>query len=160
MEPVRVRAARADDVPNLIRITLEVFLADQAVHIDDPLDPVFVHAFTRELVGRVWSRMWVAERRDLPLGVMYVEGAKVEALNVVSAARRQGVGRALMAQAEAGMIAAGHAVAAIDTQEANAPARAFYAALGYGVARRWLMEGFTPHPIPMVTMTKDLPCRV
>lgn len=162
MQPVRIRAARADDAAILTRITLEVFLSDQARYIEYPLDPEFVRSFTQDLVGKAWERMWIAEHADRSLGVngatgvMYVEGAKVEALNVVPAARRRGVGSALMARAEAGMIVAGLAEAAIDTQEANAPARAFYSALGYGVVRRWLMTGFTPRPIPMVTMTREL----
>lgn len=69
----------------------------------------------------------------VPVGAWYVD-----ALAVAPSARRTGVARALLADAEASARAAGARVLALDTTLENAPARALYESAGFepGAERR------------------------
>jgi GNAT superfamily N-acetyltransferase len=79
-------------------------------------------------------------------GMAYVEADKIEAVNVLREFQRNGVGRALMAWAQSRVREIGHALATVETQEANAPA--FCESLGYRVTRHWGADGLyrRPHP--------------
>ncbi|HEY3243246.1 MAG TPA: GNAT family N-acetyltransferase [Phycisphaerae bacterium] len=153
--PVVTRAEESDR-QLLESILAEVFLADHAPYIPEPLDRDSVAAYSRDLVSRCWQRMALARVDDQTVGMAYVEGDKVEALNIAAGWKRRGVGAALLRWAEGNITASGHRVALVDTQSANAPARAFYETMGYHVIRHWPLTAFTAVPIPMVTMSKSL----
>lgn len=102
-------------------------------------------AFT---VPRPWSADEITALLDAP-GVILVarsEGfalirvaageAELLTLAVVPRARRRGLGRALLAEAEARAAAAGAAEIFLEVTEDNAAARALYAAAGYTQAGR------------------------
>ena len=78
------------------------------------------------------------------LGRMAADEAEILALAVVPARRRQGLGRTLLAAAEASMLAAGGRVVFLEVACTNAPARALYAAAGYreiGRRTRYYRDG-------------------
>src|SRR5262245_61063888 len=101
MRAVQVRAADFGDRAELAAIMAEVFLADQARYVPEPLDPDFVRRYSEDLAARPWAAMALATVDGRAAGMTYVEGAKIEALNVVGDWRRCGVGSALLAWAEA-----------------------------------------------------------
>ena len=70
--------------------------------------------------------LWVAERDGAPAGFMALSPGWIEQLHVAPAAQRRGVGRELVEHARARMDDI-----RLHTHQANAPARAFYAALGF-----------------------------
>ena len=152
MAAIQVRAASEDDIPALERIMRETFLADQTRYIPEAVDPASIAAFTADLVSRRWRAMALAELGGEPVGALYAEGNKIEAVNVLPSHQRRGVGTALMDWIEPHLRDAGFADVSLDTQEANLPARAFYEGRGYVDIRRWLQKAFTKTPIPTVTM--------
>lgn len=101
----------------------------------------FAHPWSRELVEReldhAWSRLLLAE--DGPGGpvvgyiVFWIVHDEVHVLNVATsvAARRRGVGRALMVEAEEEGRRRGARLSTLEVRRSNAPAIALYLALGY-----------------------------
>ena len=156
MSGITIRAATEADLAALERVLVEAFLADHTRYIPEAVDPRIVRAFGADLVGQRWAAMALAQVGGEPVGMLYVEGPRIEAINILPAFQRRGIGTALMDWAEPRMAAAGVMEGTLDTQEANAPARAFYAARGYRVVRCWLQSAFTKVPIPTVTMAKRL----
>lgn len=78
------------------------------------------------------------------LGRMAADEAEILALAVVPALRRQGLGRTLLAAAEASMRAAGGRVVFLEVACTNTAARALYAAAGYreiGRRTRYYRDG-------------------
>ncbi|MBN1401540.1 MAG: GNAT family N-acetyltransferase, partial [Anaerolineae bacterium] len=88
-----------------------------------------------QLLGFV--NAWLRQARDIPIlrPRRYVE---IENLAVSHAARRQGVGRALMEAVLAWARGQGAQQIELTVWEFNAGARAFYEALGYATASRRL----------------------
>lgn len=100
------------------------------------LTPAALAKRLREQPGRAYVRdkgeaFVVAAEAGEILGMVHWDGDFIHALHVRPAAQRRGVGRALLAYAEAEIAAAGHAQARLDTDTFNAQSRAFYAGLGY-----------------------------
>ena len=101
----------------------------------------FLHPWSRELVEReldhAWSRLLLAE--DGPGGavvgyiVFWIVHDEVHVLNVASAvaARRRGVGRALMIAAEEEGRRRGARLSTLEVRRSNTPAISLYIALGY-----------------------------
>jgi len=101
----------------------------------------FLHPWSRELVEReldhAWSRLLLAE--DGPGGavvgyiVFWIVHDEVHVLNVASAvaARRRGVGRALMIAAEEEGRRRGARLSTLEVRRSNTPAISLYLALGY-----------------------------
>ncbi|HEX3917677.1 MAG TPA: GNAT family N-acetyltransferase [Caulobacteraceae bacterium] len=79
----------------------------------------------------------VAERGGEVVGLVHWEGDFVNALHVLGAHARSGVGAALMDHAEAQIAAAGFPSARLETDTFNARSQAFYAARGYVEAGRY-----------------------
>lgn len=78
------------------------------------------------------------------LGRMAADEAEILALAVVPALRRQGLGRELLAAAEAHVRASGGRVVYLEVAAGNAAARALYAAAGYreiGRRSRYYRDG-------------------
>jgi ribosomal-protein-alanine N-acetyltransferase len=101
----------------------------------------FLHPWSRELVEReldhTWSRLLLAEEGPggavLGYIVFWIVHDEVHVLNVATAvaARRRGVGRALMVAAEEEGRRRGARLATLEVRRSNAPAIALYLALGY-----------------------------
>jgi [ribosomal protein S18]-alanine N-acetyltransferase len=101
----------------------------------------FLHPWSRELVEREldhsWSRLLLAE--EGPGGavvgyiVFWIVHDEVHVLNVATslAARRRGVGRALMAASEEEGRRLGARVSTLEVRRSNAAAIALYLAIGY-----------------------------
>jgi ribosomal-protein-alanine N-acetyltransferase len=101
----------------------------------------FLHPWSRELVERelehTWSRLLLAE--DGPGGavvgyiVFWIVHDEVHVLNVATslAARRRGVGRALMEAAEEEGRRLGARLSTLEVRRSNSAAIALYLALGY-----------------------------
>jgi ribosomal-protein-alanine N-acetyltransferase len=101
----------------------------------------FLHPWSRVLVEReldhAWSRLLLAE--ETPGGavlgyiVFWIVHDEVHVLNVATAvaARRRGVGRALMVAAEEEGLRRGARLSTLEVRRSNAPAIALYLALGY-----------------------------
>jgi len=89
-----------------------------------PVDEVERHL--RETVLPRWA-VTVAEAGDTVVGFMALDGGRVDGLYLAAAARRQGIGSALIAAAKA----ASPAGLTLRTFVANEAARAFYAAQGF-----------------------------
>ena len=101
----------------------------------------FLHPWSRELVEReldhAWSRLLLAE--DGPGGavvgyiVFWIVHDEVHVLNVATslAARRRGVGRALMVASEEEGRRLGARLSTLEVRRSNAAAIALYLALGY-----------------------------
>ncbi len=119
------RRATIDDVDRVVEIEREGFL----------------HPWSRELIerelGHVWSQLVVAEER--PGGaivgyiVFWLVHDEVHVLNVASAlaARRRGIGRALMEEAEREGLRRGARLSTLEVRRSNTPALTLYLAMGY-----------------------------
>ena len=153
---VLVRAAEFADIDPLAFVLTRTFLESQAPFIPEPLDPSAIAAFSRDLVTRRAENMAVASLDGRLVGMAYVEARTLEAINVLPEFQRRGIGDALLRWAESRIQGQGYSEASLDTQEANAPARAFYERRGYRVTRAWNQTAFTKTPIPTVTMCKQL----
>jgi ribosomal protein S18 acetylase RimI-like enzyme len=108
--------------PNITPAAAEAFLSE-----DRP--PVFV--------GERGLEFWVAERGGEVVGLVDWEGDFVNALHVLAAHARTGVGATLMDKAEAEIAADGFASARLETDTFNTRSQAFYAARGYVEAGRY-----------------------
>jgi ribosomal-protein-alanine N-acetyltransferase len=123
--PLAFRRARLEDVARVMEIEKEGFQ----------------HPWSRELIerelGHPWSQLLLAE--EGPGGpvvgyiVFWVVHDEVHVLNVATAlaARRRGVGRALMEAAEDEGRARGCRISTLEVRRSNAPALALYRAIGY-----------------------------
>jgi GNAT superfamily N-acetyltransferase len=88
----------------------------------------------------------VAERGGAVLGFLALDGAQVGGLYLAAAARRQGIGAALVAAAKA----ASPGGLTLWTFVANQPARAFYATQGFVELRR--SEGDNEEGLPDIVL--------
>jgi len=133
------RRAGLEDVPRVMEIEREGFL----------------HPWSRELLERelqhAWSRILLAddgagsEERIVGYIVYWIVHDEVHVLNVATAlqARRRGVGRALMAEAEAEGRRRGARLSTLEVRRSNEAALALYRSLGYeqvGVRPRYYAE--------------------
>jgi GNAT superfamily N-acetyltransferase len=135
---IRVRRAQASDAPALRAILWDTFASTWL----PKLTPAAAGAFRdedrpRAYVAERGLKFWVAERDGEPVGLVDVEGDFVNALHVLAAHRRSGVGARLMERAEAEILGAGFAAARLETDTFNETSQAFYAARGYREAARY-----------------------
>jgi [ribosomal protein S18]-alanine N-acetyltransferase len=101
----------------------------------------FLHPWSRELVerelGHVWSQLLVAEEGSggaiVGYIVFWLVHDEVHVLNVASAlaARRRGIGRALMEEAEREGLRRGARLSTLEVRRSNTPALTLYLAMGY-----------------------------
>jgi ribosomal-protein-alanine N-acetyltransferase len=122
---VSFRRARAEDVERIVEIEQEGFL----------------HPWSRELIerelGHSWSQVLLAEDGGGGAVVGYIVfwlvHDEVHVLNVASAlaARRRGIGRALMEAAEEEGRRRGARLATLEVRRSNLPAITLYRAIGY-----------------------------
>jgi ribosomal protein S18 acetylase RimI-like enzyme len=88
-------------------------------------------------VGEKGHEFWVAERGGAVVGFVHQEGDFINALHVLAAHARQGVGARLMDHAEAEIAAAGLESVRLETDTFNLRSQAFYAARGFHEAARY-----------------------
>ena len=145
MTAVRIRFATPADAPTIVE-----FARGLAVFEHEPLDHVrlTVADVLRDGFGlRPLFEVLIAERERIPVGFALFfphystwEGAAalyIEDLFVVEAARRDGVGRALVAAVARIARERGHPRVDLAVLDWN-PARAFYARLGFAHQPEWL----------------------
>jgi ribosomal-protein-alanine N-acetyltransferase len=123
--PLAFRRARADDVGRVMEIEKEGFL----------------HPWSRELIERelehAWSQLLLAEAGEggpvVGYIVFWLVHDEVHVLNIATAvaARRCGVGRALMEAAEREGRRRGCRISTLEVRRSNEPALALYRAIGY-----------------------------
>lgn len=134
------RRARPEDVPRIMEIERDGFL----------------HPWSRELIerelGHAWSQILLAcepdpggEERVLGYIVFWLVHDEIHVLNVATAmeSRRRGIGRALMAAAEAVGRGRGARICTLEVRRSNVPAIALYRAIGYrqvGVRPNYYVE--------------------
>ncbi|THD81922.1 MAG: GNAT family N-acetyltransferase [Phenylobacterium sp.] len=133
-----LRRARAEDAAALRVILHDTFESTWRPAITAEA----AEAFRREdrpsvYVGARGLAFQVAERDGAVVGFVDWEGDFVNALHVLAAHARTGVGARLMDKAEAEIARAGFAQARLETDTFNARSRAFYRARGYVEADRY-----------------------
>jgi GNAT superfamily N-acetyltransferase len=100
-----------------------------------------------------WDLSWIAVLDAKIVGVVLTSGEWLDDLWVLRENRGCGVGRRLLAQAEAEIIARGHETLRLRVVQSNAAALAFYRRHGWLTARAFLHEKF---PITMLEMVKSV----
>jgi ribosomal protein S18 acetylase RimI-like enzyme len=98
-----------------------------------------------------WQSFWVAVRDTKIIGVARTSGEWLDDLWVLRESRGCGVGRRLLAQGEAEIIARGHETLHLRVVQSNAAAIEFYRRHGWQIARAFPHERF---PITMLEMFK------
>jgi ribosomal protein S18 acetylase RimI-like enzyme len=129
---VEIRGACAGDVAGVIEVLLDTYRRTWRPQ----LTPGAIERIERE------DRVGTYVRTSLPafqvavagrrvVGMIHWRGNFVVALHVHGDVQRRGVGRALLAVAEAAIRSAGHAAARLETDSFNTRSLAFYARHGY-----------------------------
>jgi ribosomal protein S18 acetylase RimI-like enzyme len=95
-------------------------LIPRAMHTDDDVRGWYAS------VVMVEREVWLAELDGSAVGVMVIRGEFIDALYVLPAAQRRGVGARLLAQAKRG-----RARLRLSTFQSNEPARGFYEKHGF-----------------------------
>ena len=133
-----VRRATAADAPELRAILYDTFASTWLPE----LTPAAAEAFRDEdrpaaYVGERGLEFQVAERGGQVVGFVDWDGDFINALHVLAAHARTGVGAALMDVAEAAIGEAGFPAARLETDTFNVRAQAFYGARGYREGGRY-----------------------
>jgi len=100
-----------------------------------------------------WHSSWVAVCDAKIIGVALTSGEWLDDLWVLRENRGYGVGRRLLAQAEAEIVARGHQTLRLRVVQSNATAIDFYRHHGWRVARAFPHERF---PVTMLEMFKPI----
>jgi len=144
---MRIRLATAQDLPALAGLNAEV----QAQHVDAlprryrAATPTEVEDLFRQRLAQPDTAVLVAAEGARPVGYAVVSvvekagnvlirplrTAEVHELGVAASARRRGIGRALMAAAEAQARSWGASEVVLSVIAFNDAARSFYEAIGY-----------------------------
>ena len=136
---IRVRRARAADLPRLVEIEDQVFATDRMSarqlrhHIDNPKVDVLVALRGGTLAGAAVVFFHASHR-----------GARLYSIAVAPEARGAGVGEALLAAAERGARARGRDMFRLEVRTENAAARRLYERRGYrafGTKARYYEDG-------------------
>jgi GNAT superfamily N-acetyltransferase len=106
-------------------------------------------------IDQVWAFCLVAVSGGEIAGFAHLSSDEVTSLHVDPSAKRQGIGRSLMAAAETQLRSHGYGRLRVETEEFNTPAHAFYAALGYVETRRFIGD-VIGHEIPCREFSKAL----
>ena len=144
---MRIRSAGTDDIADLTRLNLEVHSIHLAAMPDvyRPTTAAEVGEWFRGRLADAATKVLVADEDGVAVGYVIVRRlewaghifalprvmAEVDQLGVATSARRRGVGRALMAAAEAQARSWGVPTLVLSVVGFNGDALAFYRALGY-----------------------------
>ena len=151
-----VRDAREGDQRRLAEIMNATWREIWAPHMPDEADKAWrENGIAEYFVDQLWSGCMVAVVEDAIAGFAFLSGDEVTTLHVDPVFKRQGIGKALMMEAEARVGSRGHQRLRIETEGFNSDAHAFYAALGYVETRRFTgnVVGF---PTPCLELVKIL----
>lgn len=145
---MRIRAAQPSDIPLLVELWERSVRATHTFL--DEADITFYRPLTASYLAGGTSDLWVlVDEADVPAGFMGVAGQGIDALFLDPAFRGRGGGRMLVAHAQALL---GGALT-VDVNEENAPAIAFYEALGFVVTGRAPLDD-TGRPRPVLHMRR------
>ncbi len=139
---ITIRPSAPQDLPALFRIWESAVRATHSFLTGEDMDFYAGQVRDHYLPSGVF---WVAAGRDgEPKGFLGMTGAKIDALFIDPSCHGQGIGRALVDHAA---LLAGDDLA-VDVNEQNEGARAFYERLGFRrVGRSALDEAGQPYPI-------------
>ena len=127
-----LRAARAADEAALVALLSSTFLDTWAPHLPDAAVARFqAEARPQTYVREKGGAFVLAEIDGVVAGMVHWDGSFVHALHVFAGQRGRGIGRTLMAHAEAAIRSAGGTTVRLETDTFNLPSQALYAALGY-----------------------------
>lgn len=145
-----IRAATAEDVPALAGLLDELgfpapagTVARRLAGLADKGETVLVAVLEIEVLGFVSVHVTPVLHRPAPVG-------RLTALVVAGRARRQGVGRALVAAAERHLAAAGCGLVELTSNVKLAEAHAFYDRLGYAITSHRFCK-----PLPAASIEKS-----
>ncbi|MBA4012712.1 MAG: acetyltransferase [Phenylobacterium sp.] len=139
-----IRRATAADAPALLALWRA---AVEATH--HFLTAADIDAIEAQVRGYLASdaQLWTVERDGRPVGFMGLDGDEIAALFVDPAVHRGGIGRALMAHAQA------RGATWLGVNEQNPGAIAFYQRLGFEVTDRSALDS-EGRPFPILTMRR------
>ena len=153
--PLRVRPATVDDHPALARLQRDLDAIHARVQpgffrasVDGPGESQRTLEWVRAALGDPHAALIVADEEGVVVGAIRLRlwdspedptvtparRVNVESLVVASTARRRGIGRALMAEADRWARARGATQVVLTVWEGNDTAERFYRALGFGDA--------------------------
>lgn len=151
-----VRDARDGDQRRLAEIMNATWREVWAPHLPGEADKAWrENAIAEYFVDQLWTGGLVAIVEGALAGFALLSADELVTLHVELAFKRQGVGRALMTEAEARARSRGYDRLRIETEAFNTDAHAFYGALGYVETRRFTgnVVGF---PTPCLELVKPL----
>ncbi len=130
--PVTVRAARPEDAPALRAVLWATYESTWRPQLTAARDAQFrASGRTAQYVRSRGHLFRVAECEGVVAGFVDWVDDFIDALHVLPAWQGRGVGRALLAHAEAALRAAGHERVRLETDSFNTQALGFYTACGY-----------------------------
>jgi putative acetyltransferase len=147
---VSIRPASAQDVTRLARLWHDAWHDAHAAHVPEALRARRDPGYFRNSMAGLWGAVRLAQSGSAILGFHLTRPPVLELLFVARSARRQGVGRALLEDADLLLTAARTQVAELECLAANTPARRFYERFG------WQEAGAETQEIP----TADGPVRL
>jgi GNAT superfamily N-acetyltransferase len=128
---ITLRPARPEDADDVARVWRAAWHDGHRGHVPDALiearDPAYFERRAGELVGHVT----LAEQDGALLGVLIVQRDELQQLMVTAAARGQGVGGVLIAEAERRVAEAGYDEIWLAVVPGNMGARRFYESHGW-----------------------------
>lgn len=127
-----LRAFRIDDTEAVVAVLEDTFRrtwapAISAAALRDWRDADKARAYVREH----GTAFVLAEVDARVVGMVHWQNDFIDAIHVLGSHARRGLGRLLLAAAEARIAAAGHARIRLETDTFNGDSRAFYRACGY-----------------------------
>ncbi len=138
METPKVRAAGADDVPALTRLTRGAILEIHAPFLDaESLVHLVRWSGVERRVRATWRDALLAEMVGEPVGLATLAGTHIELLWVRRDLRRRSIGSTLMDQAEARLASRGPS-AELECLAHDGAVLRFYERRGYRAHRRTL----------------------
>ena len=141
MSPIRTRAARESDIPQVLKLFKDSLVQSYGGFIDMTPDNPWLHGTAAdEYVARTLSGMTVAEdAQETMVAFGVLQGNLIDVLWVDIERRGQGLGTQMMDEFEA-RIAADHEFAELECFEPNTPAIEFYRRRGYTIKRTYFVE--------------------
>ncbi|MEO0361435.1 MAG: GNAT family N-acetyltransferase [Pseudomonadota bacterium] len=128
---VEIRRADPAEIEALATLWHDGWMDAHAAHVPAALTRLRTRSNFRERLEGFGELMRVAGPVGAPVGLCVVKGAELDQLFVSSAARGTGAAQALLADGEARIAAAGHAVATLDCAIGNDRAARFYRKCGW-----------------------------
>jgi GNAT superfamily N-acetyltransferase len=136
---LKIRSAGTSDAPAVARLASELGVATDAAEAARRLAAIGTDvaqiALVAEVDGEVVGWVHVVESTSLQSGTL----VEIRGLVVAANARRSGVGRALVAAAEAWASGRGHETIRVRTDVFRDDARAFYLGVGYEERKRQVL---------------------